>query len=658
LYGGVAMVRLVIGGLLIVLAVAIYFFLGYLEESVRRKLQKLAENRRKSRGEPEMPRRRRTTGFADQEEGSPPAVSSEFQGEEEPFQVPIPTWIRLRWLYAGAILLLGLFIWTTTSWVIIPGDKVGHLDRVFTGKPMEPGQVVAKRGQKGKQARVLAPGFHLSLFIQVIYKIEKLDPFKVGEGSIGRLYARDGVPLKEGEQYAPRWGMDPNNEYYFKKMLDAEYFLEHGGTRGPQLTELPPAEYRICRYLFDVEVKDKVLTVKAGHVAFIKSNVQEVPYNASEVLKLRMAMYNDPNVPIVPRGYKGMWAEVLPAQQYYLHNLAYEPNMFDTRIQAWDFIGGFTKRTISLTMDPNGGIQQKESVEVIPMLPGAVDRAIPIIIEGWEAWQDVRAFVHVEPKDVPYVQAKLGGLEEVQKLFASALRDVFRTVCGATESTIAGQKGSAPIKRRALDLYEKREQISKEVWSGMQPTCKKLHVTLDQLLLGDPGLPPELRLPQIRKQLADQMVETFQQEKLAQDQRKDTEKSRATANMQNIVVAAEMKSNAAEFLKTSLQKEGEGYELNATARSKGEKAMMEVLGTDNTMMLAALKQILEVLKENPGIVKMPAVLVQDGSSGQSQSGGMAVLGSILGYNNVTNMLQDLQNQLAKNPSEKEKQLQK
>ena len=72
----------------------------------------------------------------------------------------------------------------------------------------------------------------------------------------------------------------------------------------------------------------------------------------------------------------------------------------------------------------------------------------------------------------------------------------------------------------------------------------------------------------------------------------------------------------------------------------------------------ALKQILEVLKENPSIVKMPAVLVQNRGSDQSQSGGMAVLGSILGYNNVTNMLQDLQNQLARNPSEKEKQLQK
>ena len=37
-------------------------------------------------------------------------------------------------------------------------------------------------------------------------------------------------------------------------MLDAEYFLTHGGQRGPQTTILTPGNYRLNTYLWDLSV--------------------------------------------------------------------------------------------------------------------------------------------------------------------------------------------------------------------------------------------------------------------------------------------------------------------------------------------------------------------------------------------------------------------
>lgn len=48
-------------------------------------------------------------------------------------------------------------------------------------------------------------------------------------------------------------------------MLEADYFLTHKGVKGPQLTVLRPAKYRLNRYLFNAGLRP-ALEVKAGEV--------------------------------------------------------------------------------------------------------------------------------------------------------------------------------------------------------------------------------------------------------------------------------------------------------------------------------------------------------------------------------------------------------
>src|SRR4030042_1377426 len=148
------MARLIFGFILILSAIGLYFALGYIGKLILRRLRKEVKEQRQERsGGFEEGTHRRHRGaqepvIVNPVEESPAGPSK----EEEPLQIPLPLWIRLRGAYSAALILLTLFLWATTSWVIVSGDMVGHLDRVFTGSPMEPGQVVAKRGQKGKQA--------------------------------------------------------------------------------------------------------------------------------------------------------------------------------------------------------------------------------------------------------------------------------------------------------------------------------------------------------------------------------------------------------------------------------------------------------------------------------------------------------------------------
>src|SRR4029077_2126934 len=53
---------------------------------------------------------------------------------------------------------------------------------------------------------------------------------------------------------------------------DAEYFLVHGGQRGPQTTILTPGTYRLNTYLWDLAIYNAV-DVAEGFVAVVKPNV-------------------------------------------------------------------------------------------------------------------------------------------------------------------------------------------------------------------------------------------------------------------------------------------------------------------------------------------------------------------------------------------------
>jgi len=511
----------------------------------------------------------------------------------------------MRWapsVVFGIAGLSALWLFLGTSYVIIDADEVGHLNRIYWGSPMPPGQVMALKGQRGPQAEVLPPGFHFTPFLNVFYDVEPRPVVEVPTNNYGFLVARDGAPLRPEQIFADRW---PDAE--FTKMLDAEYFLASRGQKGPQLSVLPPGKWRLNRYLFDVVIEPAV-NIGIGTVGVVKSNVQEIEDCRSD----RSPDKNHLIVPLVPKGCIGVWNSPLSPGLYYLNARAHEVSVISTRAHSWVYSGGFQRRLIELAVDQEGRITQRERTEAVPVPVSAVDTAIHVRVEGWAVPVGIRVMVQVAPEDAPVVIASVGGLEEVEdRILTPAIRSVVRNVVGA--------KG-----RKILELQNQRAELESLVEQAIVPEGRKAGISIKEVRFGDPVIPPDLLVTLVRRQLAEQLERTYSQEQRAQEQRILTEKSRATADQQDQLVAAQVGVQIEEQNKLASKLRGEGREAEMTAIARGQQAQVKVLGENRVLQLETLQKVLEAASRNPAIVKVPAIMVQGSATGLE--GFAAVLG--------------------------------
>ena len=510
--------------------------------------------------------------------------------------------------------ILSVAVIASISFVTIDQSSIGHLKRIYLGKSMQPGQIIAFSGENGPQARILGPGFHFIPLVRVLYKVEELPVVTIPQGNYGVLKAQDGEPLSGGQFIARGW-----SDADFNNMLDADYFLKNGGQKGPQLTVLRPGTYRINRYLFDVK-RYPALSVEAGHVAVVKSNVRErddCPKTDGLDREGEISQSGDAlTVPLVPKGCIGVWEEPVLPGRYYLNREAYTPTIIPTRAQTWVYAGGYQKRRIDLTLGDDGKIQQEAKIESFKQPADAADQAIVVTVEGWRVPLDVRVVIQVDPVQAPRVVAAVGGLNEVEdRIVTPALRSIVRNVGGAPG-------------RRALDLINERDALESLVEKAIFPEGIKAGVTIKEVRFGDPAIPPELLVARQRQQLADQLESTYAREQVAQERRVDVEKSRATADQQIELVRAQIAVQVAELEREQLKLQGEGEKLRLMEIATGQKAQTDVLGEGRVYQLAVLDKVLNAAVANPNIVKIPNVLVQ------GEGGGFEGPAAILGASNL------------------------
>lgn len=504
-----------------------------------------------------------------------------------------------------AVFALALFL--SLSYINVPADKIATSSRVYGGEDLPDGRIIALKGQKGPQADIYGPGFHIEPFVRFFYEIEYHDMQFVPEGQYGILVAKDGVSLRPGQFLA-----DPWREGEFDDMLDATYFLENGGQKGAQLEVLKPGQYRINPLLWNIRMQP-ALDVPTGSVAVIRSNVQTAAN--CEPIAIEGVTGAAVSTPIVPVDCIGVWDEPLMPGRYYLNNTAYVSTIIPTRLVTWVYAGGYNKRGIDLTVDKDGNITQKDTNKAVSMPTGAADEAITVRAEGWEFPVEVRAVVQVHPKNAPIVVASIGNLENVENnIITPAIRDVLRT--------IGGMKG-----RKVMDFVEKRDEIVAEAEGIVAAEAQKAGVSLQELRLGEAAIPPELMVATLREQLAMQLKATYIEEKAAQKARIAVEEERAKADQQPMLVKAELERDAAEFAKERAKLEGEGERDRLVAIAAGQREQTEVLGAEQVARLRMFEMALNAAVANPDIVKVPMVNVSGTGGGGSLEGAAAILGA-------------------------------
>jgi len=495
----------------------------------------------------------------------------------------------------GSIMLM--FGILSTSFVVVPTKHTAHLIKKY-GSELENNRVIAINGERGRQSRLLQEGLNFSPFIRVIYNIEFVPYEKINEGEVGLLTAVDGSPNENGLYIAPNWlsnfadttykydtiyqdsNYTINKQMIIKyptdklseietKMLDPKYFIEHNGKKGPQLNVLKPGEYKINKYMWKIDIVPAT-RIPDGHVGVVISRVGEVPDNieiSNNTHKL--------TTPVVDKGYMGIWKDVLKPGMYYLNRHpdknkgAYEVKLIDTRVQTWTYKGGYNYYTIDLEINEDGRINQtKSSIFTAETPSNAADKAIMARSkDAWDIFIDCRILVQIQPALAPYIIASIGGLDDLEnKIVTPLIRSVIRNIAE---------------NRLALTFVSERSIIEQKIDSILR---KKSNI-INEFKMNNVYIKPVLLIPDKRNQLATKMVKTYEQEKKAFDKKVETERARELAEHQKIIVEAEVNKKAAMENKEAQYLNGQGTKLRMIEEAKGQAALRDVLGVENTFKL-------------------------------------------------------------------------
>jgi hypothetical protein len=348
-------------------------------------------------------------------------------------------WKRLAIVAAGlliAVLVGFIMVWSAFFKYVPPGRHL--VITAKNGDSLDPGEVLAKPGQKGIQKEVMGEGWHFVM--PILYTTEVEDNTIIEPGRVGIVTARGGKPPSGGR------------------------LLAEEGEQGIQRQVLPPGAYRINKHGFDVQ-EVKATEIKPGFVGVVRR------------------LLGDESKEIFARegsDDKGYLRRVLQPGIYYINTKEFdvintEVGIIQTTFHAPD---SSHERDTSITFPSKGGypisIDCTVEWEVLP-------EHMPALVAEYGNWKevekkviDVQAHAIGRDKGIDYgVQDFLEGTsrEKFQEDFTQELT----RVCNEKNVTVH----SAFIRRIVIPEEYLKPIRDKQIASETQLTTKAKELTAE-----------------------------------------------------------------------------------------------------------------------------------------------------------------------------------
>jgi regulator of protease activity HflC (stomatin/prohibitin superfamily) len=529
-----------------------------------------------------------------------------------------------------AILGVGLFLF---FFVFLPGlrliraNEVGILNLNMFGRKMPEGQIIARLGEIGTQARILMPGLYWRL--PVVWSFTKVPEVTIDINSIGLVESVDGDPLPKGRVLG--------DDIECNQFQDAELFLANHGNKGPQVGILRPGTYRINTKLFHVTKTNAIrIAENTIGIAIAKDGIP-LPSGYivapkainSDGTEADHKYYQNGQLFIDSKGYRGPQLDTLQPGLYYVNSL-----LFDIKAEyVAEVLPGYVaviRSNVGLELDkakegpkPATGEGRligpiHEDVEKIlitdkytrgiwkePIAPGKYNlntiafsaymvptSAVTIdwATEG-RIGSEVKAGKLLEAKDsgVLYkfdplkVTSKDGFQLEVNvrmviriqpanaayiiARFGSVANLIDQIVHPLIDSSFRNKAG----EKKAIDFFQSRTDLQTEALVHAKERFSEYNVEAQNLLIAYIDIPKELLDTQTKKEIANQQQAQYDQEALAQEKRIAVMEKASRGDKQKDVIDAKLSIDINNDRAEAKAREADGDRRALILRAQGTK---------------------------------------------------------------------------------------
>ena len=190
--------------------------------------------------------------------------------------------------------------WLTWEWgfcrFYVGPDRMAVVTATMVGDPLPPGQILAKKGQRGIQEDVLGEGRH---FLNPwLYDWKIVPVVSIPPGKVGVVTSKVGDPLPEGE------------------------FLAEPGQKGIWRNVLGPGKYRMNPVGYQIDVVDAI----------------SIPIGYDGVVTSLSGTQTAPNE-FAKRGEKGVRSDVLQPGLYFVNPREYKVDVLEIGVNQVSLIG-------------------------------------------------------------------------------------------------------------------------------------------------------------------------------------------------------------------------------------------------------------------------------------------------------------------------------